>query len=196
MSARRGATVMATCAFPNPAVGSTELGSSVFRVCVGCDAARTTPNDGRETVLEVFTMEGDSWRVEPLVCNELLTTGIWRVVTPEGSFIAKRLDDRRDTPVSEWHAHITANAQVPQHWSYWAREVLAYETSLPAAYAGSGIEGPTSLVVDRRPDRAELWLEDVDGRPGEEWDLDDYGAAAEALGRAHAPFLTGRPLPD
>jgi hypothetical protein len=39
-------------------------------------------------------------------------------------------------------------------------------------------------------------LEDVDGRPGEEWDLDDYGAAAEALGRAHAPFLTGRPLPD
>ena len=35
-------------------------------------------------------MEGDSWRVEPLVCNELLTAGIWRVVTPEGRFIAKR----------------------------------------------------------------------------------------------------------
>jgi thiamine kinase-like enzyme len=141
-------------------------------------------------------MNADSWRVEPLVCNELLTAGIWRVVTPEGSFIAKRLNDRSGAPSTPWHAHITANAQVPHHWSYWAREVLAYETSLPTAYAGSSIEGPSCLVVDRRADRAELWLEDVDGRPGEEWDLDDYRAAAEALGRAQAEFLTERPLPD
>ena len=41
-----------------------------------------------------------------------------------------------------------------------------------------------------------LLLEWVDGTPGEAWPTASYGAAAEALGRAQAPFLRGRPLPS
>ena len=36
----------------------------------------------------------------------------------------------------------------------------------------------------------------VDGEPGEVWRVESYGVAAEALGRAQAPFLVGHPLPS
>ena len=42
---------------------------------------------------------------------------------------------------------------------------------------------------------AALLLEWADGRPGESWPVAGYRPAAEALGRAQAPFLLGRELP-
>ena len=36
----------------------------------------------------------------------------------------------------------------------------------------------------------------MEDEPGETWPISEYGSAAEALGRAQAPFLLGRPKPS
>jgi hypothetical protein len=94
-----------------------------------------------------------------------------------------------------WDAHWTANDLDPRRWTYWCREPLAYQSGLPAAYAGSGIVAPACLALDVSDTDAALLLEWVDGRPGECWPVAGHRLAAEALGRAQAPFLTGREVP-
>jgi hypothetical protein len=49
--------------------------------------------------------------------------------------------------------------------------------------------------VDVDDREAVLLLEWADGEPGEAWPTESYGSAAEALGRAQAPFASGQPLP-
>jgi hypothetical protein len=92
-------------------------------------------------------------------------------------------------------AHWTARDLDPRRWTYWCREPLAYKHDLAGAYAGSGIRAPACLGVDVADGDAVLLLEWVTGEPGERWPVRSYGPAAEALGRAQAPFLTGQPMP-
>jgi hypothetical protein len=61
--------------------------------------------------------------------------------------------------------------------------------------AGSGITAPGCLGVHVGDTDAAVLLEWADGRPGEFWPIAGYRPAAEALGRAQAPFLLGRELP-
>jgi hypothetical protein len=82
-----------------------------------------------------------------------------------------------------------------RRWTYWCREPLAYQHDLAGAYAGSGITAPACLGVHVDDREAVLLLEWAGGEPGEDWPAASYGPAAEALGRAQAPFLRSRPLP-
>jgi hypothetical protein len=99
---------------------------------------------------------------------------------------------RGETPSD---AHWTARDHDQRRWTYWCRESLAYQHDLAGAYAGSGIWAPTCLGVHVDGSEAVLLLEWVKDEPGEVWPVTSYGPAAEALGRAQAPFLLGRAVP-
>lgn len=128
--------------------------------------------------------------------NRWLSPGVWRLRT-RGRRLAvlKYTSSDRSRGGTPWDAHWTARDHDPRRWTYWCREPLAYQHDLAGAYAGSGITPPACLGVDVDGSDAVLLLEWVTDQPGEAWPVPGYGPAAEALGRAQAPFLLGRPMP-
>src|SRR4029077_6827952 len=78
---------------------------------------------------------------------------------------------------------------------FWRREPTLYEVGPPGPYVDAGLRAPALLARFERPDGVALWLEDLAGRPGSHWDAAEYGVAARRLGRAQAPYLTGRVEP-
>jgi hypothetical protein len=129
--------------------------------------------------------------------NGWLSPGVWQVRTSSGQHgVLKYTSSERSRGATLWEAHWTARDGDPRRWTYWRREPLAYQHDLAGAYAESGITAPRCLGLHIDGVEAVLLLEWVDGEAGEEWQVGSYGPAAEALGRAQAPFLRGRPLPS
>ena len=131
--------------------------------------------------------------VTPLLHNagNHVTAGICRYAGDGWSVIGKHV-----TPggvgVEHW-----ATSERPDHWNYWAREPMAYRSGLAAAaYEGSGITAPELLGAFDRSDGIALWLEDVAGTAGEQWDVAAVAGFARQLGRGQGGYLAGRPLPD
>jgi hypothetical protein len=134
---------------------------------------------------------------EELPHNRWLSPGVWRIRTGSGQrAVLKYAQTGRSRGQTPWDAHWTAGDLDPHRWTYWRREPLAYQSGLPGACAGSGITAPACLGVHVGDTDAALLLEWADGRPGEFWPAADHRPAAEALGRAQAPFLLGRELPQ
>lgn len=132
-------------------------------------------------------------RVEPLAHNatNAATGGIWRVHRPTGSAILKIVTPSRDTGTPAW-----ATSDDPRHWNHWRREALAYRHGFAGTvYADAGLRAPELLDAIDRPDGSiALWLEDVDGVPGTQWTVEEFGAFATRLGTAQAEWI-GRDLP-
>jgi Phosphotransferase enzyme family len=129
--------------------------------------------------------------------NRWLSPGMWQVRTRAGQLaVLKYASSHRSKGETAWDAHWTAGDQDPRRWTYWRREALAYQHDLPATYAGSGIVAPACLGADLTDGDAALLLEWAGGEPGDAWPVAGYRQAAEALGRAQAPFLAGRPRPS
>jgi Phosphotransferase enzyme family len=150
-----------------------------------------------EELLERLGIETSGVRVENLPHTRWLSCGVWQVRTRTGRLaVLKYTRADRSSGETPWDAHWTARDHDPHRWTYWAREPLAYQHHLADAYARSGITAPACLGAHLDDREASLLLEWVDGQPGESWPAASYGPAAEALGRAQAPFLTGRPLPS
>jgi hypothetical protein len=120
------------------------------------------------------------------------TGGIWRVRGTAGSAILKiarmpaATDPSRAFPTSEQQ----------DHWNYWRREALAYQTGLAAAaYAAAAIAVPALLDANTRADGGvELWLADVGGTAGWDWPVPRLARFAYELGAAQARWA-GR-VPD
>jgi hypothetical protein len=152
-----------------------------------------------ETVGELagrLGVDADEVAGEELAHNPWLSPGVWRVRTREGrQGVLKYTSSDRSRGDTPWEAHWTARDHDPRRWTYWCRESLAYQHDLAVAYAGSGIVAPACLGVDVKGGESVLLLEWANGEPGELWPVTSYGPAAEALGRAQAPFLLGRPVP-
>lgn len=152
------------------------------------------------TVEELLKRAGVGWDgVTPrsLAHNRWLSAGVWRIRTSSGRLaVLKHATAERPGDATPAQAHWSAGNDDPRRWTYWCREPLAYQAGLAGAYAGSGIVAPACLGVRVDSDEAVLLLEWVEGEPGETWPAEAYGPAAEALGRAQAPFLRGRPAPD
>jgi len=102
--------------------------------------------------------------------------------------------------VREWAAILKIvlsdpNRDDPEHYNYWRREALAYESgllkSLPASF-----RAPACFAIDEQDDGSLwLWLEDVP-HASTAWEREDYAFAAEKLGEFHANDLLGKPLPE
>ena len=147
-------------------------------------------------LLERIGFGASAAAAEELPHNRWLSPGVWRVRTREGQIaVLKHARADRSRGGTPWEAHWTARDHDPRRWTYWCREPLAYQHHLAGAYEGSGIVAPACLGVAIDGSEAVLLLEWVQGEPGEAWRVTSYGPAAEALGRAQAPFLLGEPLP-
>ncbi len=149
-----------------------------------------------EELLERVGADAGGLVAEELPHNRWLSSGVWRVRTSAiRQAVLKYIRADRDRGETPWDAHWTAGDHDPGRWTYWCREPLAYQHLLGAAYAGTGITAPACLAAHVSDREAVLLLEWADGEPGEAWPAETYGPAAEALGRAQAPFACGQPLP-
>jgi hypothetical protein len=84
----------------------------------------------------------------------------------------------------------------PDHRNYWKREWLAFASGLLDALPGELRAPRTYLTTAPAEDEAWIWMEDVEGRPGVTWEIDDYDSVAFDLGTTQAAFASGRaPLP-
>jgi hypothetical protein len=149
-----------------------------------------------EEMLDRVGVDAGGVTAQELTHNRWLSPGVWRVRTSAGRLaVLKYTRSGRSRGSTPWEGHWTARDDDPRRWTYWCREPLAYQHDLAAAYAGSGITAPACLGVHVDSSEAVLLLDWADGEPGETWPQASYGLAAEALGRAQAPFLRGRPTP-
>jgi hypothetical protein len=129
---------------------------------------------------------------EPLRHNPLnqVTAAVERVTDSQGrSRIRKALRrPRPDSAPGPW-----AGSTDPRAWNYWHREVDAYQSDeLRQSLGAAGFAVPEA-TVEETAEGAVLWLDDVSGTPGTEFDLADHVAVAEALGRWQAPGPLVRP---
>lgn len=84
----------------------------------------------------------------------------------------------------------------PQHYNYWKREILAYQSGL-LQNLPSMLKAPRCLAIEEKDDHTIwLWLEDVSGQFGTNWGSDDYAIAARILGAFNGAYLIGESLPD
>lgn len=82
------------------------------------------------------------------------------------------------------------------HYNYWKREAFAYRSGL-SSMLPDGISVPACYAVEEKSDgRLWLWLEELEGDTDSVWADDDYGYAARQIGRFHAVYLMGKPIPD
>lgn len=117
------------------------------------------------------------------------SAGVWRV-TGDGWSVVLKLLRHGAGGHENWRS-----GEGEEHWYYWRREALAYESGLLATFAGQLRAARCLLVADRPDGSVALWLEDVGGTRGQDWNLHDYRRAARHLGQAQGEFAAGRPLP-
>ncbi len=123
------------------------------------------------------------WQVElvarPAVAG-LATVGIWRVRGADWTIIVKVLRHADGEATSAWQSE-----KDPRHPFYWRREADAFESDLLASLPEiGGLRAPASHgVVDRPDGTVAVWMEDVAGNSGSDWDLRRYHLAARHLGQ-------------
>lgn len=130
---------------------------------------------------------------EPIVFNpnnpvtEVVERARWRdrpavrkVIRPDGPVVVPHWDSSSD----------------PTHWNLWNREDHAYTSGVADTFAADGVRSPELLErIERGDGSVELWLEDVAGRPGAEWEVADHARFARRLGAAQARATPDR-VPD
>ena len=98
-----------------------------------------------------------------------------------GTLVRKELRAPAGPPDHPWAA-----SEDPRHWNYWRREADVYrDPDLRRSLHDTGLDLPGATVTER-DGGAVLWLEDVTGRPGTAFTLDDHVAVATGLGRWQA----------
>ena len=137
------------------------------------------------------------WSAEILThnTNNAVTAGIWRVRFGSASVVLKVLSPSGTASSGEW-----SPSEMPSHWNYWEREVLAYESGVTAVYSAARISGPRLLDSNRRPNaEVALWLEDARRNcavPGTRWGLGTSGVSpiVSVLPRVGSPLGGWAPI--
>lgn len=136
-----------------------------------------------QALTETGITEADSagFAAESLIETAVVsaTAGVWRVIGDAGwVMVVKRLQ-LSDGGNSRWQAGAETG-----HWFYWRREVSAYESGLLNLLTG-GIRAPVCYgVFDRDDGTVDVWLEDVSGSSGPDWDAARFAKAVRQLGAA------------
>lgn len=85
---------------------------------------------------------------------------------------------------------------IPSHYGYWKREVLAYQSGLLDDLP-DGLVAPRCFgVVEYPNEEFWVWLEDIAEETESTWSLERYGLAARHLGQFNGAYFVGRPLPE
>lgn len=128
--------------------------------------------------------------IDPQARLHSVTGGVFRVHGEDFSVVLKIVTQGADDePDALW-----VSGSEPSHRNYWKREWLAYGTGMLDALPGE-LRAPRTLLATQ-PAEAEcrIWMEDVEGRPGAEWELDDYDSAAFDLATTQAAYACGRSI--
>jgi hypothetical protein len=131
--------------------------------------------------------------IEPELRIHSVTGGVYRVRGEDFSLVIKIVKHGSDeNPNALW-----VSGAEPQHRNYWKREWLAYSTGLLDALPGELRAPRLSLATEPSEDECWIWMEDIEGRPGASWEIDDYDSVAFDLATTQAAFASGRSvLPD
>lgn len=139
----------------------------------------------------------DVTAVDPQLRFHTVTAGLVRVRgVADGdafSLIVKQTQNGIDAdPGALW-----VSGADPSHRNYWKREWLAYAGGLLADLPGRLRAPRLLLATEPSEDTAWIWLEDVQGRFGPDWESADYASAAHDLGTTQGSFASGNVvLPD
>lgn len=128
--------------------------------------------------------------IEPELRLHSVTAGVSRVRGDDFSLIIKALHNVTDPdPLAIW-----TSGDEPSHRNYWKREWLAYSTGLLDTLPGE-LRAPRTIMTTEASDaECWIWMEDVEGRPGADWDLDDYDSVAFDLATTQAAYASGRSI--
>lgn len=163
-------------------------------------AGHPTGRDAPAVVTDAQTIEREAREVLGAAPTEVrrlahgtraeVTRAVWRVDAGGPTAILKVIGPA--VPEPGWR-----DPRDPTAIRYWERELRVYEGGFPAPYAAAGIRAPQLLLrIDRPNGDVALWLEDVQGVPGREWDLGQYEVAARRLGRAQGAYPAGTAEPS
>lgn len=131
--------------------------------------------------------------VDPELRFHSVTAGVVRVRgSADGedfSIIVKQTHSDPDTdPHALWGSGADAG-----HQHYWKREWLAYASGLLADLPGR-LRAPRLLLATEPAEGvAWFWLEDVAGRPGAQWQPQQYARAAHDLATMQGAYSAGNP---
>ncbi|MBC3762003.1 aminoglycoside phosphotransferase [Quadrisphaera oryzae] len=129
------------------------------------------------------TVQREELRHNPL--NEV-TASVERVVLADGRTLVRKQLRAPATSSSSRSPGLWAASDDPRHWNSWRREADVHrDPALRASLRGTGLDLP-SCSVEELDGGAVLWMEDVEGTPGERFDLADHAALAAGLGRWQA----------
>jgi Phosphotransferase enzyme family len=148
-----------------------------------------------ESLLRRVGLAEGGWHAIDVAHNRWLTPGIWQLERDGERVIVKWLSASREAGSTEYENHWTANSHQPMRWNYWAREALAYRDGVVEVFAEGGLHAARCVGVDCTETDAVFALAFEIGTPGEQWTIPQYAAAAQALGRAQAPYLAGHAMP-
>jgi hypothetical protein len=128
--------------------------------------------------------------IEPELRLHSVTGGVFRV-TADGSSLVVKIVRRAADPDPE---ALWTSGDDPAHRNYWKREWLAYCSGLLDTLPGE-LRAPRTLrCTQPSEDEAWIWMEDVQGRPGREFELDDYDSVTFDLATTQAAYVRGQSL--
>ncbi|HTW18974.1 MAG TPA: phosphotransferase [Mycobacteriales bacterium] len=126
--------------------------------------------------------------IEPDLRLHSVTGGVYRVHGEDFSIVIKVVRRGIDEdPDALWVSGAT-----PEHRNYWKREWLAYASGMLDTLPGELRAPRTLLTTAPADDECWIWMEDVQGVPGREWELDNYDGAAYDLATTQAAYACGR----
>jgi Phosphotransferase enzyme family len=126
--------------------------------------------------------------IDPELRLHSVTGGVYRVTAESGAtLVLKIVRHGQDAdPQALW----VAGAD-PSHRNYWLREWLAFESGLLGDLPGQLRAPTTFLTTAPSPGEAWIWMEDVEGRVGDEWPVSDYASVAFDAGTTQGAYATG-----
>lgn len=126
--------------------------------------------------------------IDPQLRHHSVTGGVFRVHGDDFSVVIKIVrNGNDDDPNALW-----VSGDAPSHRNYWKREWLAYGSGMLDALPGELRAPRTLLATQPADDECWIWMEDVEGRPGADWQIDDYDSAAFDLATTQAAYACGR----
>jgi hypothetical protein len=147
----------------------------------------------RDELARALGREATSYAVDaidPHLRLHSVTGGVFRVHGDDFSIVIKVIKHGvDDNPAGLW-----VSGAEPTHRNYWKREWLAYSSGMLDTLPGELRAPRTLLATEPAEDECWIWMEDVEGRPGADWEIDDYDSAAFDLATTQAAYASGRSI--